>query len=146
MKILDIIPGKSIGKVELGMNRADAERLSDDVWYKNEYDEDGLVNYIQIGYGTKDEYNCQYNGIDLFNTKADDLVALLDKISPYDRSHSELGYTYAFPELGLTLWRSSIFTEEMRNEEWFKEMSKENQEDEMKYLYFESIAVFKVEH
>ncbi|MFB5267816.1 hypothetical protein ACE41H_13630 [Paenibacillus enshidis] len=76
-------------------------------------------------------------GFNVFKTKAIELVDSIDKDFPYDRTDREDGYIYYFPQLGLSLWRSGIFTDEMKDETWFKELSKENQEDEMKYEYFQ---------
>lgn len=36
-----------------------------------------------------------------------------------------------------------IITEDVVHEQWFKEMVPENQEDTLKHLYFEAIAVFR---
>jgi len=146
LKKLHIEPGKSIGVVKLGMSKDEIELLTknDSVFYMVEYDIEDRCKFIQIASSTKESYVCEYSDIDLFNTKVSDLVTLLDNISPYDRNHFEVGYTYIFPKLGLSLWRPQNISEDIIHEQWFKEMSIENQQDELKHLYFESVSVFNV--
>ncbi|KGE20788.1 hypothetical protein [Paenibacillus wynnii] len=147
MIVMKVEPGKSIGNLSIGMSKLNVEKLtkkSSPIYFRVDYDSNDQVQYIQLASGIKDLYICEYRNIDLFNTKVKDLVTILDKISPYDRNDSELGYSYVFSEIGLSLWRPRNITEEDFEEEWFKEMSLENQEDERKYLFFESLGVFQV--
>lgn len=146
MNILDIIPSESIGTIKIGMTRMEAEANVNA--YANliinlDFDLDNKVNFIEVGYATADYLQCLYNDIDLFNTKVDELIKLLDQISPYDRSNAELGYTYNFPLIGLSLWRSVMLSDEDLQQDWFKELDPEIQKDEMKYLFFEAVAVYK---
>ena len=43
--------------------------------------------------------------IDLLNTDAMKVVSRLEALAAYDRTDSELGYSFIFPELELALWR-----------------------------------------
>ncbi|SEL81194.1 hypothetical protein [Paenibacillus sp. OK003] len=143
MDKLAIVPGESIGSIKIGMTPNELENTPHMFDYRAEYDTEGRVNFIEIGYDVADNFNCLIGEINLFNTKADALVERLDSISPYDRDEdSELGYAYKFSEIGLSLWRSVVLTEASMKESWFLEMSPEIQQDEMKHLYFESISVF----
>jgi hypothetical protein len=82
------------------------------------------------------------NWNDVFNTKAEKLIEIIDKITPYLRiSEPELGFDYDFAEVGLSFYRSNVFTEKEMEQEWFKVKSPEEQEDDMKYLYFETVMV-----
>lgn len=110
--------------------------------FRVEYDDNNKVNFIEVPYIAKSIFLCTYNEIDLFNTKVIDLISSLKKIANYDKSDPELGYSYNFTKLGMILWRPSILTEEDIEKEWFKELSKENQKDELRRLYFESIALY----
>ncbi|WP_334077446.1 hypothetical protein [Paenibacillus sanfengchensis] len=144
MEILNIVPGESIGTVKIGMTQTQAEAAMMSYDGLNiSYDEDHKVDFIEIGYGANDQFKCVYGDFDLFNTKASELVSMIDQISPYDRNEPEIGYTYKYPKIGLSLWRSTILTEEDLQEDWFKELSADIQEDEMKHLYFEAVAVYK---
>ncbi|MCM3625631.1 hypothetical protein M4D70_26040 [Brevibacillus borstelensis] len=105
-----------------------------------EYDSEGKVDFIEIPEVLKETFNCLLLGIDVFNTKAEDLVKKIDKIADYDRNQSD-GYTYFFPSLGLSLWRSDIFKEEYMLEDSFKKLSPKNQEDKIRHLYFDSMSI-----
>lgn len=157
MDDLIIEPKRGIGLLSLGMTVDEVEEcinaysnkylkeyhIHDYFRYafRVDYSTDGKVSFIEILSDLKNEFNCLFNGIDVFNTKAEELVSSIDQISPYDRNHRELGFTYAFPELGLSLWRSRIFKDEDRNQDWYKEMCPENQEDELRFQYFETVGV-----
>ncbi|MEJ3718407.1 hypothetical protein WGM54_10355 [Paenibacillus polymyxa] len=158
MDNLIIEPKIGIGMIKLGMSKSEVEhcirsysnqydKLDKDPNYFHyvftiEYDSLGKVNFIEVASHAKEQFNCLFKEIDIFNTKADELVKLIDKISPYERNHPEIGWTYSFPELGLSLWRSRIFNEEDTKEEWFKEMDVEEQEDELRFRYFETVSLF----
>ncbi|WP_051250469.1 hypothetical protein [Paenibacillus harenae] len=77
--------------------------------FQLEYDPNGKVNFIQISSVLNDVLKCVFKNIDVFNTKAEELVKEIDKISKYDRDHWELGWTYDYPELGPTVFRTSFF-------------------------------------
>ncbi|WP_197255653.1 hypothetical protein [Paenibacillus dendritiformis] len=80
--------------------------------------------------------------IPCFRTKADDLVKALDKISPYSRTwDASAGFCYLFTEMGLTLYRSRVFTEKDLEEEWFLAQSLDAQEDDKRFFYFETVSV-----
>lgn len=77
----------------------------------------------------------------MFNTRAKQIVQNLNFISKHEKeTNGDTQYIYA--NIGLSLWRSSVFTEETMREDWFKEMCKENQEEEMRYFYFQTVAVY----
>lgn len=106
---LIIEPGKGIGLIKLGMNKDEVEKCIQkytekyqkeyhiQVYFKGffmvEYDSEGKVDFIEIPEVLKETFNCLLLGIDVFNTKAEDLVEKIDKISEYDRNQSD-GYTF----------------------------------------------------
>lgn len=157
MDVLTIQPGIGIGNLKLGMTKDEVneciqaykdkyqKRYHSKNFFKNvlrvRYDANEKVNLIEIPYELKEEFRCLLNDIDVFNTKADELVQRIDKISHYDRSNTEMDTCFRFPELGLTLWRPDLFKEENLEEEWFKELQPDIQEDYKKNLYFSSVAV-----
>lgn len=76
----------------------------------------------------------------VFNTKAEKLSEIIDKMTPYLRtSEPNLGSIFNFTEVGLSL--SNVFTEKEMEEEWFKVKSPEEQEDHLKFLHFETVMV-----
>lgn len=158
MEKLIIEPGHSIGSIQLGMNKLAVEKVIQDYAaryhcvnhmdnyfesaFRIEYDLEEKVKFIEIPWTLKEVFTCTCRDIDVFNTKAAELVKKLDKISPYDRKHQELGYTYVFPQWGLSLWRSRKFEEDDMQTDWFKKLSPENQEDELRFMYFESVSIW----
>ncbi|WP_034328788.1 hypothetical protein [Alkaliphilus transvaalensis] len=159
MDDLIIEPKLGIGKITLGMSMKEVEAciayyskkhlgVDDD---KNAiasslqvaYDPEGKVNFIHLDSRITKYFNCLFRGVDVFSTKVDLLVKMIDEISPYDRNHPELGCTFYFPEIGLGLWRPRIFNEEDQLTKEFQELTPENQEDELRNLYFEVVCIEK---
>lgn len=154
---LIIEPGNRIGKLKLGMAKTKVDEVIQ--YYKKayeeetnyfdffenafhfEYDHNGKVKFIEIISECKHFFNCICHDMDVFNTKANELVQKLDRISKYEKNTDE-DTQYIFANMGLSLWRPSVCTEETMKEEWFKEMSEENQEQEMRYFYFQTVAVY----
>jgi len=151
MEDLIIKEGQSIGLFKLEMTMEEVEQcnklyIEKYGLYQNsfsfEYDEEGKVISIHLHIGDlKQHFQCNFKGIDLFNLKASEVVKSLDAITPYNRSQdAALGFTYQFPDLGLELWRGRVCTEEDLEADWFKELIPENQEDEKRFLFFETIT------
>src|SRR5215475_917071 len=121
----EVIPLEGIGPILLGMSRAesrsamgiqpdtfrkgvDSPTLTDA--YDNQgfhvyFDDDERVEYIEI---FPSRMSAVYKGVPVFQTKADELVAIITKDSHYDNDDPELGFSYVFPELELSLWRPII--------------------------------------
>lgn len=156
-----ISPFVGIGKIKLGMTKQEVIDCLED--YKREfihknfdkeyfeyafrihYNSMNLVNFIEVPCHVKDNFNCSFKGINVFETKAEDLLELLttDNSSlEYDQNKAETGSTYHFPELSLTFWRTSKFDEKDMQQNWFKNLSKADQLEEMRLLYFESVSIY----
>ncbi|HTO81229.1 MAG TPA: hypothetical protein VMQ73_03295 [Methylomirabilota bacterium] len=122
MLIYNIHPGIGIGPVRLGwspaevrtamgsaphrfMKTATSEHPTDawDAFHVYYRGSPPTVDFIELGKST--EFRVRYNGIDIFGTQASDLIALLSAETPYDPHDRELGYTYVFRAIGLSLWR-----------------------------------------
>jgi hypothetical protein len=123
----EVIPLKKIGPVFLGMLRkdvrstlgiqpyvfrkgADSSSLSEayhESCFQVFYDEDDRVEYIEVSSGGA-AFVTVYGGKDVFETRASDLVDLVSKEAPFDSEHPELGYSYIFPRLELSLWRPAM--------------------------------------
>ncbi|WP_246187945.1 sedoheptulokinase [Paenibacillus tengchongensis] len=146
-QIIRIQPGASIGPLILGLTRAELEAAAEAYpgFYKAEFDEDGRAVFIEIA-DPGEGYICRLPDCeaDLFHTKAEELIPLLDDLSPYDREDPELGYTYRFPDLGVTFWRPIALTEADLLTEEYLALPPDILEDEKRQLYFESISVWKV--
>ncbi|MCM3785014.1 hypothetical protein M3231_18750 [Neobacillus mesonae] len=157
--ILKIEPGVGIGKIKLGMTKEELavyeeeylkeypEKPWRDIGFEHlfriDYDVNHRISFIEIiNYDMEHmNFDCLYEDINLFSTKAKDLVLTINEISPYKPDEYDMGYSYHFPEIGLVLWRGSVFHEEQIHEAWFQEMPMESQEQELRYLYFETVSV-----
>lgn len=151
MEILKVVPNKSIGKIQIGMDRQEVysilgtpDKQESLEWiddYHIEYADDKVI-FIEIPDSFADTHFVLFEGADLFRTEAKLLVKYISEYGKYDENDSELGYSYSFKELGLGLWRPVIFEYDMVNDPEFQELEPENQEDEFRHLFFESICVF----
>jgi hypothetical protein len=120
----NIIPLVGVGPVLLGMRREDVRvvmgesprefRKSQDSVYTTDAFHDSAfqvfysgatpaVEFIELSRGGKVE--AYLDGIDVFGSAADDLVAKIGKRASFNPNDPELGNSYEFPELELALWR-----------------------------------------
>lgn len=160
--VIDVIPGERIGNLRLGMSEAECSEVLE--VYRKEYikgrwhysindaltcidfDEQGNISFIEMVTGYDPQLlqvliHLPEQKVDAFHTKANTLIPIIDEVSPYDRSEESPGFAYYFKELGLALWRGNVFEEEQMNEAWYQEMCVENQQDELRFLYFETVSV-----
>ena len=154
MEELVVKDGISVGLFKYGMHREEVERymgyyIEDYGIYGNafffEYDKDRKVTSIHlIIEELKHKFYCNFRGIDLFDTKASKLIKFFENISPsIIDDESVLGFRYDYPKLGLTFWRGNICTEEELEADWFKELNQSIQEDNKRFLYFETVTFYK---
>ncbi|WP_169086205.1 hypothetical protein [Paenibacillus sp. PL91] len=163
MDSIIITPKVGIGPFKLGMseyevketfnahdhwrrtNNAYNHSILEELFIKFEYDSNNTVKFIEMvnpSYAGVFHIPCLYNGIDVFTTKASDLVSEINKETSYNRdSESEMGFMYVFPELQLAFWRENVITEDLMNSEDFLQMSQENQELEKRYFYFTTVSI-----
>lgn len=144
-----VIPGQSIGELKLGMTEEEIKRVTANspLYYQFEF-LNGKAVFIELSESVPNTIDlvCTYQGVDLFHTPAEKIITQLDETSSYYRERlAQMGFRYAFREIGLLLWRSRVLTEQNKQEDWFKEMSLENQQDEMRFQYFETVGVFTPE-
>ncbi|WP_322922422.1 hypothetical protein [Paenibacillus campi] len=153
MTVIEIIPLVGINSIKLGMTEPQVKEVLKNLPFDNyeelfsrlEYDVDNKLHYIEVS-NPFDEFDLQliYNGIDLFKTKADDIIESISKHAPYIQDdESKMGYNFIFQELGLAFWRPDVMTEEMLNsKEFLTELSLENQEYEKRNFYFTTVSLF----
>jgi hypothetical protein len=117
----EVVPLVGIGPVKLGMSRGQSRAaigltfepfekspgVPIDAYLGSHYqvffDSAGLVEYIELsGDGP---VVALYRQISVFETKVEALVAHLCRDADYDRTDWELGYSYIFPKLALSVWR-----------------------------------------
>jgi hypothetical protein len=114
----DIIPHQGVGPIRLGMSRADVHEHFgkpdhvDDAreWFLDgfavDFDSSGVVEFIELAESTR--FKALFNGQSLHELDADDAVALVVADAPFDEDDPELGYTYVFPKMQMSLWRPMI--------------------------------------
>ncbi|TDL65492.1 hypothetical protein E2R58_18620 [Paenibacillus amylolyticus] len=155
MEPLEVIPMVGIGPFKLGMSKSEVEEIIEcitpeisQLYNQLEYDSEHKLYFIEVSNPhdySPDESDVvlTYDNIDVFRTKADDLVKLIDSKTPYTRDiDAELGFSFIFKDIQLALWRPSVMTEEMLNSvEFLTEFSPENQELEKRFFYFRTVAV-----
>ena len=122
----EIIPLEGIRPVRLGMTRkqsrlamnipydsyrkrANSPALTDS--YLNNsfqvfFDKNDCVEFIELSRGGP--FEAFYKGINVFETLAEDLVAFISNDAKYDENDRELGYSYTFPSIELSLWRDIL--------------------------------------
>lgn len=118
MQIFEITPHVGIGKIKLGMSREDVFTLfgkpnfdrEDRIGYLDgfmiNFDKHNTVEFIELAKSA--EYCALFNGIDLHNIKANDAVEFVNKFDVFDKDDPEIGYSYIFKKLQLSLWRGVL--------------------------------------
>lgn len=166
MNELEIIPFNGAGKIKLSMNQDDLRAAvgspSDNITAHTnsgiEFPESdyflesaiqvtydsitGLVDWI--GFNDNIPFKLLFNGVDLFETEVNEVVAHIKRHEKLDENDSELGNSFNFPELGICFWRESI-TEELLSElEDADEIDKEWMlEDIEKSKHFQQVSIFR---
>ena len=122
MKTFDIAPLDSAGPVRFGMTREEVHaalgspETVDNAreWFMDgfavDFDSNGKVELLE--FASSDQFRVLFHGQCIHELSADDAVALVSQHATYDANDPELGYTYMFPKLQLSLWRPG--TEEPR--------------------------------
>ena len=80
------------------------------------FDENGRVEYIELF--KSQGFSVNYKGTDVFGLPADALVSLISQDAPFDPKAPELGYSYIFPLLEMSVWRPTIPEPEDVSPEW----------------------------
>jgi hypothetical protein len=120
-----VLPHQGIGPVLLRMSQEDVRRVMgvprvslplrgrlapeeyyDSFGFKIEYDFDSRVRFIEVG--PHNQARFLYSGCSVFETKADDLIRLIDADASIDTSHPEFPTLVVFPSLELALWRRCL--------------------------------------
>ena len=138
MERYEIQPGRGIGPVRIGMTRAAAEQAMKasgqavDSFVRVQkgppvlamhgnafqvfFDDTDRVEAVEVTgvagdrqpLGDKPPFAALYRDVDVFRTRAADLVAVVSRDAPPDRAAAEIpGVTFEFPARGLSLWRQT---------------------------------------
>jgi len=121
----EVLPHQGIGPVLLRMSQEDVRRVLgvprlslpirgrlapeeyyDSLGFKIEYDFDYRVRFIEVGAHPQARF--LYRGHSVFETKADDLIKLIETDGPVDTSRREFPTNVIFPSLELALSRRCL--------------------------------------
>jgi hypothetical protein len=120
----EVAPHHGSGPVRLGMSREEARKAMpgepqmfrkgpDSEYLTDAYCDSGFQIFYE-GSKPRVEYIAlcrdsgliaRYRGWDVFGTEAEKLIEGISQIAPYDQTDPELGYSYTFPGLEMSLWR-----------------------------------------
>lgn len=135
MKHFEIEPNVGVGPIKLGMSKAEVIDILGKPEFENnersaylsgfmvDFDESNHVEFIELA--KSDLFEATYKGINLHNVSAPQAVDHVCKFDVYDNNDPELGYSYVFKKLQLSLWRGT-FPESEHDEDG---------------KYFESVAI-----
>ena len=128
-----IEPLLGIGLVKFGMSREEVAYTVPKIYrtFRIFYDEANKVEYIELAGYKSEDFMAIYNGINIFETKADAIIEEISKKVPYDKTCPEISYTYIFPDLELSFWMAII-------------PSKDDDKDSDDYndsLYFQTVGI-----
>ncbi|WP_444911677.1 hypothetical protein [Microbulbifer sp. PAAF003] len=135
MKYFEIEPNVGIGPIKLGMSKAELIDLVGKLEFENNeritylsdfmvyFDKSNHVEFIELA--KSELFEASYNGINLHNVTAIQALKHVCKFDSYDNNDPELGYSYVFKKLQLSLWRGTL-------------PESEHDEDGK---YFESVAI-----
>lgn len=102
--------------------------------FQIQYDNNNIVNYIEIV--NSSTYHVVLEGVDVFKTKAENLISYVEQFSKYLNTPSaQMGFMYIFEDIGISLYRSNVFKEETMKEPWLLQMNQEQKEDELRFQY-----------
>jgi hypothetical protein len=127
MRKLEVQPLRGVGEIRFATPRDEVIRLlgpwsssakknlqafyPTDGWFSNGLQiyysgEQPSVEYIELSSGCGLEPICF--GRPVFSTPVSELIALIQGHAPFDATDPELGFSYVFPSLELSLWRPTV--------------------------------------
>jgi len=127
MRHFVVQPLQGIGPVQLGAARGaviaalgepgctfkktpDSQHATD-AWFENGFEvfyagTEPVVEYIELS--RDNGFTATLLGRPVFTTLASDLVSHIEHVASFDTSDFELGYSYVFPSIELSLWRPVV--------------------------------------
>jgi hypothetical protein len=119
MHTFEIHPTVGVGPIRFGMTRPEVRALigapdgdgdEDREWYLDDlaidFDDSGRVAFIELA--ESENFRAILHGECLLELDVDSAIAHVEKSAPFDPNGPEPGYTYVFPNLQLSLWRSVV--------------------------------------
>jgi hypothetical protein len=127
MTVYEVLPHIGVGPVKLGMTREKVRgvmpgrcdaflkvlnaRHETDAFHDRGFQvfysgEPPVVEYIELS--RESCFRVTYRGVEIFEALVEDVLAHVSVDAPFDRTDPELGCSYIFPELDLSLWRPVV--------------------------------------
>ncbi|SMF22961.1 hypothetical protein SAMN06296036_107255 [Pseudobacteriovorax antillogorgiicola] len=114
-----MIPLGSIGPVKIGMKESEVQQVIGRPTFVDgsrkeylsgyfvNYDSDNRVEYIEVW--DSDGFGIDFNGINPLKVDPRDAVKHIESFDKYDEDDPELGDSYIFKSIQVSLWRGSTF-------------------------------------
>lgn len=154
MITFSVEPLVGVGPVRLGMSRQETRDAIDapvvsfekgplsasptDAFLENAfqvfYDKDDRAEFIEVS--RNGPFMVLYQGISVFETTADEFLEAVSRDTNYDKDRPEQGYSFVFPEVGLSLWRQSLPEDEEDDE-----YDMDGEDYEKPGTYFDTIGI-----
>lgn len=124
MRIFKVQPHVAVGPVRLGATRAQViealgppittfkktatSRHPTDAWFENGFQvfyggDDPVVEYVELSRDSG--FEAMLFEVSVFAADASSLVAHVTNFAPFDENDPELGSSYVFPSIDVSLWR-----------------------------------------
>jgi hypothetical protein len=119
MREFTIIPHHGVGPIRPGMTRSPVhEQLGEPEFVIRDQRREGFLSGFMADFNDEDqvefielakseEFRATFEGKSLHDLPADEAVAFVSQFGTYDANHRELGYSYIFPNLQMSLWRAT---------------------------------------
>lgn len=123
MDTYEVVPLQGVGAIRLGMTREETRSIMASPFQSRQrrfdpaaidayleacfqifFDDKDKVDYIELS--RRGTFTALYKDASVFQTKVDNMVALVLQDAEVDKSDREYGYSYIFPALELSLWRA----------------------------------------
>ncbi len=122
MKTYEVVPLEGIGEVKLGMSREEVRQIMgpnpDTSGARNQvdnyhgggfqifYSKEGTVEFVEL---LRDSgFEAEAKGINVFEKSAQEVLDVICSYSDFNQDDLEVGYSYVFPDIELSLWRPHI--------------------------------------
>lgn len=114
----EIIPKSGVGPIWLGMPRREVRAVLGEPQFSREnkdrflsgfhvhYDESQFVEFIELA--RSEQFTTSFHGKCLHSIPGDEAVVFVSQFGNVDSENSEVGYSFIFPTLEMSLWRSVL--------------------------------------
>lgn len=118
MQEFQILPHKGVGLIRLGMSRKEVHEIFREPQFSHnkremfldgfmvDFNQDEKVEFIELA--KSQQFRAIFEGKCLHEIPADEAVAYVSRFGTYDQNDRELGYSYVFIDLQLSLWRGTV--------------------------------------